>query len=566
MDFGCRRTNHRFLSVLYSSAILLLLIINCAEVGPPPGGPEDKAPPFIIGSEPVNGSTDVARSDHVVLYFSESIVKPEGKKAVYISPRFAEEPELKWKSDRLIINFPDSFEVDQTYIISLSTDITDRRKNRLDSLTSMAFSTGTIIDSGGISGQVFSDEKPAAGVLVALYDVAVLEADHPFDSVYGQYITQTSSSGQFTFSYLPDREFCLVAFQDRNRDEMFSYGTEVFAVPDRPTVVNGILPLDELRMVLTQQDTAAAAIKAASYSAEGMLRMRISRPIDPAQLMADPSRVKVRSTVDTTVTFLGQAIVDSAGESTSSVVAYIGRLDEGVYSVTMNYDSLVSPLGFDSLRVRGDEDKEPPQMVFEPGRHPQFLDELAMRATFSEPLDTTALTEETFQLFDEQGAQLALSWRWQDPLKLVFESTDIRAGGKYRMSVTEFQVMDLAGTVMGDSLRELAFSTIDPDSVGAIMGQVEIELPGKTHDPVVLEFVKVSSKQTFVLPVRSRDYKIEVPAGKYMASGFIDSDKDGAIGRGSAVPYKLSETVMNYPDTITVRARFETADVNIVFR
>jgi len=541
-------------------------VFGCAEVGPPPGGPEDKAPPFIIGSSPTNGATNVAIDNQAVLYFSESIVRPEGKKAVFISPRFSEEPELKWKSDRLIINFPDSFQVDQTYIISLSTDITDYRKNRLDSLTLIAFSTGATIDSGGISGQVFAGDKPAPGVLVALYNVTAPDSSVTFDSVYAQYITQTSSSGRFTFSYLPDQEFRLVVFEDRNRDEMFGSGTESFAVPDRPVVVNGELPLDELRMVMTRHDTAAARISAAGYSSQGMLRMRFSRPIDMEQIRNDPARIAAASVPDTSIVFRGQAVVDSEEQLETSVIAYIGQLAEGVYRVTMSYDSTAPPLIFDSLKVRSAEDKDAPEMTFVPGASPQFLDELVIKATFSEPLDTVALTEETFQLFDEAGAKLALSYRWLDPLRLSFQSPDVGAGGRYRMAITEFQVVDMAGNVMGDSLRELTFSTINPDSVGAIMGQIEIGLPGKTGDPVVLEFAKIGSGQTFVLPVASETFNIDVPAGKYLASGFIDSNNDGEIDLGSAVPYRLSETVTFYPDTITVRARFETAGVNITFR
>lgn len=566
MDFGCRRMYTRFLPPFFLLVILTLIITNCAEVGPPPGGPEDKSPPFVIGSSPANGATGVAVDDKAVLFFSESIVQPTGKKAVFISPRFLEEPELKWKSDRLIVIFPDSFEIGQTYIISLSTDITDRRNNRLDSLTSIAFSTGETIDSGNISGQVFTDDKPAAGVLVALYDMAEQGTEGPFDSLYGQYIAQTSSGGRFAFSYLPDKEFRLIAFEDRNRDERFSPGRESFAVPDRAIVVNSELRLDDLRMVMTSQDTSAASISAASYSSDGMLRLRFSSPISPSPAVGEPSVVKVFPVGDTTVEFPGQVVAEPEGPMVSILVAYVGPLAEGVYRVELNYDSTALPLVFDSLKVRSTEDKKAPEMVFEPGVHPEFIDDLKIQASFSEPLDTSIMTGETFQLFDDAEAQLALTYQWRDRLQLDFQSPDLRAGGKYRMTVTEFQIVDLAGNVMGDSLKEFRFSTIDPDSVGAILGDVEIALPGKTGHPVLLKFARVNSKQTFTLPVTPPEFKIELPAGKYLASGFIDSNGDGEIDRGSSVPYLLSETVTYHPDTITVRARFETAGISIVFR
>jgi hypothetical protein len=68
------------------------------------------------------------------------------------------------------------------------------------------------------------------------------------------------------------------------------------------------------------------------------------------------------------------------------------------------------------------------------------------------------------------------------------------------------------------------------------------------------------------LHLSGRDFKIDVPAGKYLVSGFLDTDGDGRRGLGSAVPYRFSETVLVYTDTIAVRARFETAGVQLEFK
>ena len=134
------------------------------------------------------------------------------------------------------------------------------------------------------------------------------------------------------------------------------------------------------------------------------------------------------------------------------------------------------------------------------------------------------------------------------------------------MKVTDFEIADLSGNVKGDSLSEISFATINPDSLGTISGDIEIQLDSGKTAPVVLEFVKLDNRQIFVLPVTERVFKINVPAGKYFATGYIDSDADSIRGHGLAIPYRLSETATEYPDTIAVRARFETAGIKIVFR
>ena len=248
MDFNCPTADRKQFYALLILICCGVILFRCAEVAPPPGGEEDKKAPFLMSSIPENGATSVESGNTAILYFSERIIRPKTGKAVYISPRPTSEPELKWKSDRLIINFPDSFKFDQTYIISLNTDIKDFRNNRLDSSTVVAFSTGSTIDSGEVSGSVYDAGKAKPGILVGLYDESLLPTDVSIDSVYPDYLTQSNASGQFSFKHLPSRHFRMIAFEDRNGDERFNPGREQFAVPDRPILMNGSVQLDELNL------------------------------------------------------------------------------------------------------------------------------------------------------------------------------------------------------------------------------------------------------------------------------------------------------------------------------
>jgi hypothetical protein len=59
---------------------------------------------------------------------------------------------------------------------------------------------------------------------------------------------------------------------------------------------------------------------------------------------------------------------------------------------------------------------------------------------------------------------------------------------------------------------------------------------------------------------------VDLPGGKYLMSGFIDSDLDGERDNGSIHPFRLAETAASYPDTISVRPRFETTGITFEFR
>ncbi|MGH8015619.1 MAG: Ig-like domain-containing protein, partial [Candidatus Zixiibacteriota bacterium] len=148
----------------------LFLLLNCAELAPPPGGEEDRTSPTLIRTLPENKSIHVTSGREITFWFSEGISKPSISKPVFISPRQEQNPELKWKSDRLIVKLAEPFDSNQTYVVTLTSEISDWRRNKMDSTVSIAFSTGDRIDSGSISGFVLAYGKPKSGVLVGLFE------------------------------------------------------------------------------------------------------------------------------------------------------------------------------------------------------------------------------------------------------------------------------------------------------------------------------------------------------------------------------------------------------------
>jgi len=58
-------------------------------------------------------------------------------------------------------------------------------------------------------------------------------------------------------------------------------------------------------------------------------------------------------------------------------------------------------------------------------------------------------------------------------------------------------------------------------------------------------------------------FKFSVKPGKYVMSGYLDRDGNGKYDFGTLKPFKYSENYFNYPDTIRVRARFESAGIEL---
>ncbi|MCK4372973.1 MAG: Ig-like domain-containing protein, partial [candidate division Zixibacteria bacterium] len=234
---------------------------------------------------------------------------------------------------------------------------------------------------------------------------------------------------------------------------------------------------------------------------------------------------------------------------------------------SLTYGGARAPISFPKVTLSDDEDDNPPRMErFLPDNIPMFADEVVIELTFSEPLDTTLFTPETFLLWLQPDAPVEVTPSWRDPLRLLLTPDTLEPGARYRLEITEFELADLSGNRVGDSLRQHVFTVIDADSLGSISGEAMIEIAGKENDSVMLSFSKVGEQRTFDMAASSGTFRIDLPAGKYLLSGFVDSDGDGEKGNGSVEPYALAETMAEYPDTIAVRARFETAGIQFEIR
>lgn len=557
--------NHRVRFFLFIS--IILIYFNCAEVVSPPGGEEDKKAPYLVSSLPPNGAVNVTPANRIELYFSEPIVKPGVDNPIYFSPRLKEKPKIKWKSNRVIIELDENFRPDETYIISVQPNLSDLRNNKLDSAITIAFSTGDSIDSGRVAGFVYNNGKPHSNALLALYDLAKYSDSIPYDSAYPDYLNVSSQLGYFSFQYLPPREYRLLAFNDKNKDERFNPFFEEFALPDRPVKIGGEVALDNLLMTMTALDTSRVNILSVVLNPDNLLKIRLTRSIPLFYLRLNPSHIVLFPAGDTAAAVYATSFQENNLDESSILNVYFRSITSGNYILKITYEKDKPELVFKNIELAVKEDKTPPAVLeFIPGAQPVFLSEAEIKLGFSEPLDTAVLTDHTFFLREDDTLNITVEKKWLDPFHLSLIPANLKPGSKYRLDITEFDIVDLVGNPMGDSLLSYNFSILNIDSLGAISGDILISLPGVSSNPVILTFDEQSRKQSFTTKVTGNHFKIDVPAGRYLLSGYIDIDLNEKLSPGVLYPFRPAETMAFYPDTIRVRPRFETSEITFEFK
>lgn len=201
-----------------------LLFQRCANPKSPTGGPKDTIPPTLIQSIPVNGATNINQNE-IRLTFSEYINADKLKEQLIITPKTPNNYKSIIKKNELIIRFDKAFEDSTTYNLNFADGVTDITEKNPATNLSIAFSTGSYIDSMKINGYVqdLFEQTPAKGYTIGLYQVTdTLD----FLSDQPNYFTTTNDSGRFNLSYIKKGNYRILAFDDDNRNIMLDPETE----------------------------------------------------------------------------------------------------------------------------------------------------------------------------------------------------------------------------------------------------------------------------------------------------------------------------------------------------
>ena len=115
--------------------------MSCAAIQSPPGGLKDEIPPELIQTIPDGGSIHF-KGGRVELIFSEFVDANTVERSIRVLPTLPEDPEIIYKGRRIFVEFPDSLNENQTYIISIDRTLKDEHKVALAQGIQVAFATG----------------------------------------------------------------------------------------------------------------------------------------------------------------------------------------------------------------------------------------------------------------------------------------------------------------------------------------------------------------------------------------------------------------------------------------
>ncbi len=211
--------------------LMALVLIGCAQVREPQGGPRDTVPPQLIGAVPSNGSTHFT-GNKIVLRFDERVKLDRVREKLLISPPLASPPDVQVvKGTNVVITLKTPLADSTTYTFHIGEAVLDLSEGNPAAGLAYVASTGAFVDSLTLLGRVVEARSglPAADVQVILQDAkdsGDVRTRPPL------YFTRTKADGSFLFTHLRHRAMRLYALRDRNGNFRYDLPTEDIAFRD----------------------------------------------------------------------------------------------------------------------------------------------------------------------------------------------------------------------------------------------------------------------------------------------------------------------------------------------
>lgn len=536
---------------------LFALTVCCAVKEMPPGGPEDKVPPNIIGINPENGSTMIAARTSFRIRFSEPMLRDRMEGTIFLSPVFWDYPNLEWSGNELVITPPQDLQPNTTYILTIGADASDSRGNKLGQSRSFAFSTGPVIDSGAISGSAYFE-----GGQRVFYDIwayPIHDTIFEFVSRIPSYATQVDSLGKFSLQHLGNGQYLVICIDDKNDDLFWDPSSEAIGLPS--TIVDLSIHKNIERLVFRamRRDTIAAYISNVRPIDRRKVSVEFSEPPDSLQKL-NFANYSIRLVGLDSVLQLGSAYAGVDGR----VIIETDSLAKGQF-YRLIPGGLSTPWGnsFDTsgFRFKGvdNPDTSGPRLV---GAFPSAGGKIGYQDSvvelwFSERISVLRFPEAVSAVADTiDTLQFSIIWLSPNMARLRF-SSGLPRERTITISLNPVRVMDIVRNPMPDSAVSFSFRLPPEDTIGAVLAEIDAVEP----DLYIATLVPVGpgdNKYTARFNQSGRMKMAAVLPGSYLLEFYEDIDNNNGWTAGEIFPFRLAEPFAFLPDTIRVRSRWET--------
>ncbi len=564
--------NHRMRWQIFRKLLLIIALVflgqACAVRQAPSGGPADKSPPRVIHTFPSHDSTNVTSLDFIEIEFDEGIDRNSVRDQVWMLPDMPNGFEIKWSGNKKMrVALNDPLDENQTYILTVGTEIKDFRGNRLSAPILLTFSSGPSIDHGEISGRIVGEKS--VGAYIYAYP---LTEDFSAKTIFEEkprYYTQVSKTGNYQIKYLRPGDYRVYALLDENRDRLYTLQTDQIGIPANDVHLDSThLSVSNINFTLTREDSSAPKIVRARALHDKLVEVYFNEPLKAEQNF-------------------NVAIVDSAQKKQLKVLAKTIDIDEPTRLLifTRKHENAFYLGGIDSIQdVSGNVRKNRKSLRFHftgkenpdttktklnailPGNEQKNIRyDAPIVFDFSQPVDSAALRA-NFQLQNADSQMVAGKWWFYSLTHPKFiPDQPFEKGEKYTIRLDLRKISSVFEIPFDDSLVVLHFTTWDFSELGEISGTVRTGQADWEQAIIEAEALRGGEKYSVKTPVNVPYQLVFLPDGFYHLKAMIDINKNEKYDAGQSDPFQFAEPFLFYRDTVKVRKRWTSDGIDFDF-
>ncbi|MBI5010528.1 MAG: Ig-like domain-containing protein [Bacteroidia bacterium] len=216
--------------------LIFLLLSSCAKIGRPTGGPRDKEPPVVVETVPPYGATGYS-GYKVEITLNEYVALDNINDNLLVSPPSKKKPKVWIKGKSVIAEFEDDFKDSTTYLLNFQDAIKDLNEGNILEDYQFVFSTGDVLDSLTVTGNVFFADNLEVPEKVFVLMHRNL-ADSAVKKQMPDYIALIDRFGYFRMDHVRPGKYNLYALLDADNNKTYNLKTESFAFLESPIEVN----------------------------------------------------------------------------------------------------------------------------------------------------------------------------------------------------------------------------------------------------------------------------------------------------------------------------------------
>ena len=577
----------RLLLVMVAAAVM----VACANMGRPEGGPRDELPPVYVRSNPAMGQLNF-NGNKITVDFDENIQLDDAMNKIVVSPAQRNTPAISSNGRRVTIELRDTIMPNTTYTIDFADAVKDLNEGNVLDGFAMDFATGDTIDTLRISGMVFEARtlEPAQGMLVGVYSNT---SDTAISTLPFERITKTNQLGQFTLRNLKAGSYRVYALNDINRDYHWDRSEDVafydvtISPTSEPTVVTDTLTRstgerdslvtrnatrflpDDLLLTWFNEGYTSQYLKDYKRPERNKITFQFGAKSDTLPILRLLNTHRAGDEISTWSTLDASPTLDTLTYwiSDTSLVSLDSITIEATYLRTDTLDNLTwgtDTLKFNMRPEKKKKEKKKKNYEEEDSIPPVPQMELRISSGNSQDLHKgLTLTAGTpIQRFDTTAVKLEIQvdTLWYNIVPPSFSRPELlhpmvftapykwEEGSKYRLTIDSAAVVDIYGLDNVQLVHE--FTTKKSEDYSAISFNVS-GLDGRKG---IVEVLSSSDKPVAAAPVNGSLATIQyLSPGTYYARLFIDANDDGEWTTGSIADSIQPEEVYYYPKKINLK-------------